>query len=132
MNNIIAIERIHVSELSGFRRIGINTVTISEGLRWHEIKIKIPARLNISDKTEDGVRLHTAQLVFRTCEDVSGVGRWAYRCHTADEKTILIGSPERPYPVTHSSTNHPDNMTDSQLDEVSVAWSSTQEIPYIL
>lgn len=132
VNNIISIDCIHVGLLLGFRRISVSSVEISESLRWRSIDIKIPARLTVSDKIEDGVRLHTAQLVFRTCEDIHDFGRWVYRCHTADGQSILIGSPERPYPVSNVTRNHPDNMTDSQLNEVSVSWVTPHEIPYII
>ena len=132
VNNIISIDRIPVRMLLGSRRTGVNSVEIPESLPWQGIDIKIPARLTVSDKIEDGVRLHTAQLVFRTCEDINDLGRQAYRCHTADGQLILIGLPERPFPVSNFTRNHPDNMTDSQLNEVTVSWTTASEIPYII
>lgn len=44
---------------------------------------------------------------------------------------LLIGSPERPYPVGTVSKNHPDNMTDNQLSEVTVTWTDIHDIPII-
>lgn len=127
--NIIAIDRIPVTSLTGFVRTGIINVKVANNLPWQSLDIKVPARLTVNDKIEDGVRLHTAQLVFRTCEDISDLGRWAYRCRMADGPYILIGSPERPFPVGTVTKNHPDNMTDSQLDEVTVTWTSPHGIP---
>ena len=43
----------------------------------------------------------------------------------------LIGNNDRPYPVTTVNDNHPDNMTDSQLYEVTVNYTSAGKIPYI-
>lgn len=129
--NVIAIDRIPVTSLTGFIRKSASSVILDAGIDWQSLSIKVPARLTISEKIEDGVRQHTAQLVFRTCEDVGNLGRWAYRCRTADGRYLLIGTPERPYPVGTVTRNHPDNMTDSQLDEVTVTWSSSHRIPYI-
>jgi hypothetical protein len=130
--NVIAIDRVPVSSLSGFQRVGTGRVKLNGETPWQPISIKVPARLTVSEKIEDGVRLHTAQLVFRTCEDAGDLGRWAYRCRTADGKEILIGTPERPYPVGTVTKNHPDNMSDSQLDEVTVTWTSSLTIPIII
>lgn len=131
-HNIIAIDRVSASQLTGFQRIGTESVKISADVSWQSINIKVPARLIISDKIEDGVRLHTSQLIFRTCESVRDLKRYVYRCRTADGNYILIGAPERPYPVGTVTVSHPDNMTDSQLDEISVSWTSGHRIPYII
>lgn len=130
--NVIAIDRVPVSSLAGFIRVGADAVRVAAGVPWQPLAIKVPARLTVSDKVEDGVRLHTAQLVFRTCDDCDGGGRWAYRCHTADGRLYLVGSDARPYPVGTGVKNHPDNMTDSQLDEVTVTWTSSHGIPFII
>lgn len=130
--NIIAIDRVPVSSLLGFQRTGIGRVKLDAAIPWQQMSIRIPARLTISDKIEDGVRLHTAQLVFRCCEDITDLGRWAYRCKTAAGQYYLIGTDERPYPVGTVTTNHPDNMTDNQLCEVTVTYTSPEQLPYIL
>lgn len=130
--NIIGIDRIPASELSGLQRLSTSIVQISSYTSWKSIPIQVPARLTISDKIEDGVRIHTAQLVFRTCEEMDECSRMAYRCKTADGKYYLIGTDDRPYTITTVSRQHPDNMTDSQLNEVTVNYSSNYRIPYIL
>jgi hypothetical protein len=129
--NIIAVDRLRAGEIVGFRPVSRTSVQVSPLTPWESIPIKVPARLTISDKVEDGVRLYTAQLVFRTCAETGDRGRTVYRCKTADGKYYLIGTNARPYPLASVTTNHPDNMTDSQLSEVSVNWTSTSEIPYI-
>ena len=131
IRNVIEIDRVPVSSLIGFTRKNTSTIILGAGIDWKSLPIKVPARLSVSDKIEDGVRLHTAQLVFRTCEEIGDLGRWAYRCRMADGQYLLIGTPERPYPVATVTKNHPDNMTDSQLDEVTVKWVSSLRIPYI-
>lgn len=130
--NIIAIDRVPVSSLLGFQRTGVNSVKIDANTPWQSLSIKVPARLTISDKIDDGVRIYTAQLVFRSCGEFNDLGRWAYRCKTAEGKYYLVGTDERPYPVGTVTTNHPDNMTDNQLSEVTVSYTSGSPIPYIL
>lgn len=130
--NIIAIDRTPVTSIVGFQWTGRNSVKMDAATPWQSLTIKVPARLTISDKIEDGVRLYTAQLVFKICsEELDDWKRQAYRCHTADGKQVLIGSDERPYPVATVNDPRPDNMTDSQLCEVTVNYTSASEIPYI-
>lgn len=130
--NVIAIDRIPVSSLTGFQRTGTNSVKMDAGVPWQSLTIKVPARLTITDKIENGVRLYTAHLFFKVCqEDMGDWNRQAYRCHTADGRQVLIGSDERPYPVATVNDPRPDNMTDSQLCEVTVNYTSASQIPYI-
>lgn len=129
--NIIAIDRIQAGAIIGLRKISKSSVTVSSSTPWESVPIKVPARLTISDKIENGVRLYTAQLVFRTCEEPGDMERMVYRCKAADGKYYLIGTNDRPYPVSNQTDNHPDNMTDSQLYEVSVSYSSNGKIPYM-
>lgn len=128
---IVAVDRIQASEVKGYHRIGLGSVKVSTSIGWKNIKVKVPARLNITDKVEDGVRLYTAKLVFRTCEEMFDCEKQVYRCKTASGNYILIGSDTRPYPITTVNDSHPDNMTDSQLIEVSVDYTSPVRIPYI-
>lgn len=130
--NIIAIDRVPVTSLLGYQRTGVNSVNLDANTPWQSLSVKIPARLTISDKIDDGVRIYTAQLVFRSCEELSDGGRWAYRCKTASGNYYLIGTDKRPYPVGTVTTNHPDNMTDNQLSEVTVTYTSAEPIPSIL
>lgn len=129
--NVIGIDRLQSGSIVGLRKLSSSSVSISSSNSWKNIPIKVPARLTISDKVDDGVRLHTAQLVFRTCDEPQEIERMVYRCKTADGKYFLIGNNDRPYPVTTVNDNHPDNMTDSQLYEVTVNYTSAEKIPYI-
>ena len=54
-----------------------------------------------------------------------------YRCKAANGRYYLIGTNDRPYPISTVTQNHPDNMTDNQLDEVTVNYTSSNKIPYI-
>lgn len=129
--NIIAIDRIKASELVGLVRTGTDSVRVSDGLSWEPVSIRVPARLSVSEKVDGGVRLYTVQLVFRICGDTGDRERWAYRCKTADGRYCLIGTDHRPWPVSVVNTVRPDNMTESQLDEVTVSYTSESRIPYI-
>ena len=130
--NVIAIDRISVLDVIGFKRISSSTVEISSQTPWIKIPIKVPAKLTVSEKIEDRVRMYTAQLVYRTCEETQYRNRIVYRCRTADGRYWLIGSDARPYPITTVNKVRPDNMTDSQLDEVTVNFTSSYKIPYII
>lgn len=129
--NIIAIDRVSAGAIVGLLRLSASSVQLSSLTPWESIPIKVPARLTISDKIEDGVRIYTVLLVFRTCEDLYDWDRKVYRCKTADGRYYLIGSNDRPYPVTTLTMIRPDNMTDNQLDEVTVGYTSSNKIPYI-
>ena len=130
--SIIAVYRVPANSVSGLKRVDANSVQVPVSIPFQRIAIRIPARLTISDKVEDGVRLYTAQLVFRTCEDIDDRERMVYSCKAADGKFFLIGTGERPFPVTTVNEPHPDNMTDSQMNEVTVSYTSAAKIPYIL
>lgn len=130
--NVIAIDRVSVLEVIGFKRISSSSVELSSQTNWESIPVKVPAKLTVSEKIEDGVRMYTAQLVYRTCEDTGKRKRLVYRCRTADGRYWLIGSDARPYPITTVNKVRPDNMTDSQLDEVTVNFTSSYKIPYII
>jgi len=130
--NVIAIDRVPVSSLLGYKRTGVNKVKIDANTSWQSLPVKVPARLTINDKIDNGVRIYTAQLVFRSCEELTDLERWVYRCKTANGKYYLIGTDKRPYPVGTVTSNHPDNMTDNQLSEVTVTYTSCNQIPYIL
>lgn len=129
--NVIAVDRIYPDMLFGFSRIGVRSVQVSSTTPWVSIPIKVPAKLTVSDKVEDGVRMYSAQLVFRTCEEINDRIRVVYRCKTSDGSFILIGSNSRPYPITTVNEPHPDNMTDSQLNEATVNYTSASPIPVI-
>ncbi len=129
--NVIGIDRLQSGSIVGLRKLSASCVSVSSVNSWESIPIKVPARLTISDKIDDGVRLYTAQLVFRTCEEPIDIERMVYRCKTADGRYYLIGNNDRPYPVTTVNDTHPDNMRDSQLYEVNVNYTSACKIPYI-
>lgn len=129
--NVIGIDRLQSGSIVGLRKLSMSCVSVSSVNSWESIPIKVPARLTISDKIDDGVRLYTAQLVFRTCEEPIDIERMVYRCKTADGRYYLIGNNDRPYPVTTVNDPHPDNMRDSQLYEVNVNYTSACKIPYI-
>lgn len=129
--NIIAIDRVSAGAIVGLRRLSVSSVQVSALTPWESIPIKVPARLTISDKIEDGVRVYTAQLIFRTCKELDDRERKVYRCKAANGRYYLIGTNDRPYPISTVTQNHPDNMTDNQLDEVTVNYTSSNKIPYI-
>lgn len=132
INIITAVDRIPVTSLQGMIRMSATNVSLPSGISWQSLKIKPHAQLTISDKVEDRSTVFTAKLVFKTCEQFGDRDRWAYRCKLSDGRYRLIGSDERPYPIASVVENMPENVTENQLNEVTVTWQSPRLIPYIL
>ncbi len=129
---ITAVDRIPVTSLVGMSRVSKTGVKLPYGINWQPLAIKPHAQLSISDKVEDKNTVWTVKLVFKTCEEFGDRGRWAYRCKLVDGSYRLIGTDERPYPVASVLENMPENVTDNQLNEVTVNWQSAHFIPYII
>ena len=125
------VERIPVSSLSGMKRISKTQVRLPSGITWQPLHIKPHAQLTISDKPEDKNTVWTAKLVFKTCEEFGDRERYAYRVKFLNGSYRLIGSDERPYPIASVVENMPENVTENQLNEVTVSWQSPHFIPYI-
>lgn len=129
---ITAVDRIPVNSLVGMSRVSKTGVKLPYGINWQPLAIKPHAQLSISDKVEDKNTVWTVKLVFKTCEEFGDRGRWAYRCKLVDGSYRLIGTDERPYPVASVLENMPENVTDNQLNEVTVNWQSAHFIPYVI
>ena len=89
-----------------------------------ELNTIVPAKLSINNKVVDKNILWEYKLDFRSCQDLQVDGHWAYVLKLANGKWLTLGTKDRPYPVTVSSKLLPDNLSDSQLWEVSVSWSN--------
>ncbi|MBR6962879.1 MAG: hypothetical protein IKH86_04520 [Prevotella sp.] len=129
---VTAVERIPVQYLGGMFRVNLTSVSVPAATEWQAIQIKPHAQLVITDKQEDKNTVWTAKLTFKTCETMAGRGHFAYRCRLKNGQYRLVGTDERPYPVLSVSETMPENVTDNQLNEVTVSWSSPQFIPYIV
>ncbi len=128
---ITAVDRIPVTSLVGMSRVSKTKVKVPSGISWQPLPIKPHAQLSITDKVEDKNTVWTAKLVFKTCEEFEERGRWAYRCRLSDGRYRLIGSSERPFPVASIGENMPENVTENQLNEVTVSWQSALFVPFI-
>ena len=129
---VTAVERIPVQYLGGMFRKNLTSVSVPVATEWQAIQIKPHAQLVITDKQEDKNTVWTAKLTFKTCETMAGRGHFAYRCRLKNGQYRLIGTDERPYPVLSVSETMPENVTDNQLNEVTVSWSSPRFIPSLL
>ena len=128
---ITSVERTPVSSLQGMKRISKTGVRLPSGISWEPLEIKPHAQLSISDKKENQATVWTAKLVFKTCGEFGDRGRWAYRCKLLNGQYRLIGTDERPYPIATVLENMPENVTENQLNEVTVIWQSPHFIPNI-
>jgi hypothetical protein len=128
---VTAVERTPVTSLQGMKFISKTTAQLPSGISWQPLEIKPHAQLTIFDKVENKNNIWTAKLVFKTCQEFVDRDRWAYRCRLLDGRYRLIGTDERPYPVASVSENMPENVTENQLNEVTVNYQSARFIPYI-
>ena len=128
---VTKVERTAIRNLDGMTRISETEVRLPSDITWEPLSIKPHAQLSIIDKQEDKNTVWDAKLIFKTCEDFSKRKRWAYRCLLSNGQYRLIGSNDRPYPVTSVSENMPENVTENQLSEVTVSWKSPRFIPVI-
>lgn len=123
-------QRIPVSELPFETLLGNRTFDIPESHDWPVVKCQKPAKLEITDKIEDGVRFYTHKLTFRTChEDLDMRANYAYVVTTIEGKRYLIGSAGRPYPIINMSDVHPDSFSSSTMVEYTVQWGSSRKAP---
>lgn len=131
LNNVIAVYVCQSSDLDGMYLKKPDVVVIPDHDSWHPIKIQVPGKLTINNKVEDKNSLIATSLTFRTCEALTADGHPVYRVSLADGRQLLIGSSTRPYPVTTITESMPENLTDSQLNEVTVTLSSVARPPQI-
>ena len=118
LSYICSVQRIPVSELPFETLLGNLTFDIPESYDWPVVKCQKPAKLEITDKIEDGQRFYTHKLTFRTCrEDLDMSGNYAYLVTTIEGKRYLIGNRERPYPIINMSDIHPDSLGTSAMLE---------------
>ena len=130
--NIVAkVERTLATNLQGMSRVSEREVKIPRDIDWITLQIKPHAQLTITDRVENKNRVWTAKLVFKTCESYNNNEKWAYRCTLTNGLSRLIGESERPHPVTNMQENMPENVADSQLNEVTVTWQSPRFVPSI-
>lgn len=128
---VIAVAVAVCSELGTLTRTGVNKVHL-DGDPFRKIEIKVPASLEISSKKEDKADIYSAKLVFITCQDrFDTVSHQAFKARLADGTSVLIGGPERPFTVVSTQRSLTTGNSDSQLLEVTVAYSSPDEIPFL-
>ena len=128
LSYICCVQRIPVSKLPFDTLLGNLTFDIPESYEWPVVKCQKPAKLEITDKIEDGERFYTHKLTFRTCrEDLDMKDNYAYLVTTIEGKRYLIGNRERPYPIINMSDIHPDSLGTSAMLEYTVQWGSTRK-----
>lgn len=132
LNIVVAVDRTYFQNLIGMQHVGKANVTLPDDIVWTPLQIKSPCSLSITDKDEDKNTIYTAKLVFKTCEDIADRHHYAYRCRLIDGRCRLLGTAERPFAVMTIAETMPENLTDSQLNEVTVTYSSARPIPTII
>lgn len=131
INIVTAVERTPLVNLQGMIRISKSEVRLPANVNWQPVDMKPHAQLTIADKVESKNTIWVAKLVFKTCQGVESGRQWAFRCRLSDGRYRLLGTNERPYPMVTTQENMPENITENQLDEVTVNWQSTHLIPII-
>lgn len=130
--NVVKIERAKCSSLSSILRVGPDAVSGSHAVAWQQVDCKVPAKLVHSSRMEAKNIIYTMNLSFKACKPLADIDKFAYRITLADGTVMLIGSAVRPFPVATMSRTYPDNMTDSQLTEYNVTYSSPKPLPVLL
>ena len=129
---ITKVQRIPVSELP-FETLTCNkTFSVLGSDKWPVVKCQKPAKLEITDKIEDGVRIYTHKLILRLSDDDLDISvPYAYLVTDLDSNKYLIGVRDRPYPVINMSDIHPDSLGSSTLVEATILWTYTRKAPKI-
>lgn len=79
LNHITKIQRILTSKLPFDSLLGHKTFALPTNLEWESVTFQRPAKLEITDKYDDKVRIYTHKLIYRTCEeDINTAARYAY------------------------------------------------------
>ncbi len=126
--NVIAVLSVDATVLWGLSE---EQLLSGDGFTWEPVAIETPARLSINNKVVDKNKVVELQMVYRTCQHLPSAGRYVYKARMASGAEVVIGGTGRPYPVTVSSRTLPDNLTDSQLEEVTVTYSRRGDWPLI-
>ena len=129
---ITKVQRIPVSELA-FETLTCNkTFSIPGSDKWPKVKCQKPAKLEITDKLEDGVRLYTHKLTLRLPDDDLDTSvSYAYLVTDLESNKYLIGVGDRPYPIINMSDIHPDSLGSSTFIEATIQWTYTRKAPKI-
>lgn len=132
LNYISRLQRIPLSELPFETLTGNKIFQIPGCDGWPDVNCQRPVKLEITDKLEDGERLYTHKMTYRTCDDdIDEQVQYAYLLTDIDGKRYLIGSQRRPFPTISISEVHPDSYASSTLTEVTVQWLSKRQAPRI-
>ena len=128
---ITKVQRVPVSELP-FETLTCNkTFSIPGSEKWPKVKCQRPAKLEITDKLEDGVRLYTHKLTLRLPDDLDTSVPYAYLVTDLESNKYLIGVGDRPYPIINMSDIHPDSLGSSTFIEATIQWTYTRKAPKI-
>lgn len=129
---ITKVQRVPVSELP-FETLTCNkTFSITGSDKWPKVKCQKPAKLEITDKLEDGVRLYTHKLTLRLPDDDLDTSvPYAYLVTDLESNKYLIGVGDRPYPIINMSDIHPDSLGSSTFVEAVIQWIYTRKAPKI-
>ena len=128
---VISVERTKCKNLSGVKFISPTKVKVPFDVSWQTIAVRAHPSLTIVDKIDDKVRMFTSTLKFSTADDMTERDKFAYRVKLTDGTTRLIGTFERPYPVTLAQETMPEKETDNQMTDVTVTYTNARNLPII-
>lgn len=128
---VVSVERTKCKNLSGVKFISPTKVKVPRDVNWQAIAVRAHPSLTIADKMDDKVRMFTSTLKFSTADDMTERDKFAYRVRLTDGTTRLIGTYERPYPVTQAQENMPDKETENQMTDVTVTYTNARNLPII-
>lgn len=96
---------------------------------WENLHISGLAKCEVTSKRENNQQLYETKLTFYT-QTPPGRGNhlFCYRLTTAPGKTLLLGTPIRPYALTESKQTYPDQPTGKQGYTVTVTYKNTHSL----
>lgn len=131
IKNVVSVERAAYGSVN-VRAVRGSVFLDAPDAVWDKLHIKIPAKLEFTEKNEENQRIYTARLTFSTFDELdSHDARYAYRVKCADGTVYIIGNSERPYAVTIKTQTLPDSFTGSPLPSYTVDYSNCVPVPKI-
>lgn len=128
---IVSIETLPVESLETCEKINSETYHVVTSENWKPVAMRVPALFTVEESIADKERIYAATLEYTTCERPQRRDRLVYKLTTANGKFILLGTNERPYPITLAQENHPSESGEAEGWAVRVTYQKAAPIPYI-
>ena len=129
MNKVFSVVRVERCKASFVRMKQFDGQAILTSHQFEDIEsMRVPAELSISEEIEDKEKVFTSELNFQCCHEIGHAGTWAYRITLADGTRYVMGSSERPFPITSMSRTM-GAVNSSQVPSYNILFKSNKPLP---